>query len=176
MSELFSKEDIFTPVNAEEARGYIGKKGYFASNLSELKKNINSDSYILSDILDENTLARFMYVDKCTNMVFELFLPADKVKQPEPKKWRPFKGSAEFIKTVGSNLGDVITISRKDLPIRIISRVLVTEFRPQGFIVGLGTCTYSYRELFEEYEWLDREDRWQPFGVEELNTVLKINV
>ena len=165
MSELFDKKDIFTPVNAGEARQYIGKKGYFASNLAELRKNINSDSYILSDILNDNALARFMYGDNCTNKVSELFLPANKVKQQEPeKKWRAFEDANEFKIWVGKDLGNTITMKRKFIPTEMRS-VLITELRPQGFIIGLGTCTYSYHELFEEYEWQNPDNKWQPFGV-----------
>ena len=170
MSELFNKEDIFTIVNAEEAKQYIGKEGYFASNLAELKKNINSDSHILSDILDDNASARFMYVDKCTDMVFELFLPADKVKQTE-KKWRPFRYMDEFsyhifmVKNFHSIL-HTIKVEDKQTSIRYELNI-IGEFE-KGLVLPIyGALTFQ--ELFERLKIYNENHQigWQPFGVEE---------
>lgn len=178
MSELFNKEDIFTIVNAEEARWYIGKKGYFASTLAELKKNISSDSHILSDILNDNASARFMYADKCTDQVFELFLPANKVKKLK-KQWRPFKTIGEFKKTLGDKKGDVfIPLSLGDeityRPKSDITTELHVIFNGYKIInnqfiyVLLGVWFYYLKDLFDRYEFLDKKtNQWKLFGVEE---------
>ncbi|WP_295355309.1 hypothetical protein [uncultured Succinivibrio sp.] len=32
--------------------------------------------------------------------------------------------------------------------------------------LGVGGDLYSLDELFEKYEWLDKDGNWRPFGVE----------
>jgi len=144
----------------------IGTYGYFSDKNSE---NVSdwSDKHQLKNIVIDTDGMHFV---TDTDLKYQNFLPADKVKQADKvskpkKKWRPFKCSEEFIKSVGKNLGDIITIKCKDNLTEIANDVLITEFDNEFLIVGLGTSTYCYWQLFKAYEWRDSSGNWQPFGV-----------
>jgi len=166
----FDKKDVFSWSNCEEAQKYVGQEGYFGDTLEGLEAQIQRQNLLKLGRIDASDAICFHTLEQ-DELDFDtgsdecLFLPADKVKQPKPKRLRQFKDYAEFIRTVGSDLGDRLAIRRKELP--IIHRVLIIEFHQGINTVGLGLCTYSYRELFEDYEWQDKEGNWQTFGVEE---------
>lgn len=163
--KTFDKKDVFTLVTAEEAKAYIGKRGYFGDSFKELESDINRGC---GDKLEG------VFPDRYTSIVFKpyahessygLFLPADKVKEiEEPKKWRAFKDSKEFIHTVKTHLGDSITFRYKEEN-EGNSSALITSFNKELYVT-FGGRSYSYEQLFYYLEWFDG-NTWQPFGVEE---------
>lgn len=162
MTNLFDKKDVISWANCEEARQYIGEEGYFRDDYQE---DLACWSQGLLQEIDPSLPVDCTFEDEENNL-HGLFLPADKVKQPEPaKKWRPFRDCAEFMRTVRCGLGDRLTIRRKGL--QIVRSVLVLELAQGLGTLGLGTHIFCYRELFDDYEWQDKEGNWQPFGVEE---------
>ena len=161
MNNLFDKKDVISWANCEEAKKYIGEEGYFRD---DYQGDLAAWSKGLLQDVDPSMPVDCIFEDE-ENDVHGLFLPADKVKQPEPaKKWRPFKCSEEFIKLVGCDVGDRLTMRRKGL--RIVRNVLVLELAQGLGTLGLGTHIFCYRELFDDYEWQDKEGNWQTFGVE----------
>lgn len=169
MSNLFDKKDIFSWANCEEAKKYIGEEGYFRDDYQEDLAAWHKG--LLQDV-DQS-----MPVD-CTfetenNNVYGLFLPANKVKQPK-KKFRPFQTVEEFSKTleVKELLGAEITYRRKDNYLYtyngIVTKYTHTSDNNTIFCsINLGATVFSLHELFNEYEWQDKEGNWQPFGVED---------
>lgn len=165
--KTFDKKDVFSLVTAEEAKAYIGKRGYFGDSFKELESNINSGC---SDNLGE------VFPDRYTSIVFRpyaressygLFLPADKVKEvEEPKKYRPFETIEEFIKTIG-DIGTIITYRTKKEPSQEMKGMFtgyMWDSACRGWILGLGASLYRLENLFElaEYKY---KNEWQPFGM-----------
>lgn len=160
MSKLFDKKDVFSWSNCEEAKKYIGEEGYFRDDFQEDLACWSKG--ILQDV-DSSMPVDCIFEDE-ENDVHGLFLPADRVKPPQPKRLRAFKDYAEFTKTVGCDVGDRLTMRRKGL--QIVRSVLVLELAQGLGTLGLGTHVFGYRELFDDYEWQDKEGNWQTFGVE----------
>lgn len=96
MDIFYNPEDVFSFLNAEKAREYIGKRGFFAHSLTELN-NITQDGGI--PLLDTDTLKEIrdfrtaetqspesVFLPDVPNAQWHrFFIPADKVRQPEPK-------------------------------------------------------------------------------------------
>ena len=81
MTKTFDKKDVFTCVNAEDAKAYIGGLGYFANTLNGFKNIQYFAPYSLDDIQVGRDKPFFYRKDS-----FALFLPADKVKEVEEVK------------------------------------------------------------------------------------------
>ena len=77
--KTFDKKDVFTCLNAEDAKVYIGKEGYLADSLYNLRNAIqdNENTFELETINDDSYYGRFRSCDSD----YMLFLPADKVKE-----------------------------------------------------------------------------------------------
>lgn len=81
--KTFDKKDIFTVVNVEKAKKYIGKEGYFADCLGLLKVLVElNETEILTSIGDEDDCFPFKYQAhfRGGERLNSLFLPAEKVK------------------------------------------------------------------------------------------------
>lgn len=168
MSKLFDKKDIFSWSNCEEAKKYIGEKGYFRddyqADLAAWRQGILQE-------IDPSLPVDCTFEDE-ENCAHGLFLPADKVKQQEPKKWRPFKTIDEFKKTLNSiNFLDALTFREKHDTSHQYCAVFDGFVDTNGELdrVSLGGKFWTAAELFNHYEWFDDEktEDWQPFGVEE---------
>lgn len=165
--KTFDKKDVFSWSNAEEAKKYIGKKGYMSDSIFGLQEAINiSRGYELKDIDKDICLC---FYRPQVNYGRGLFLPVDKVKEvEEEKKYRPFETIEEFVKTIG-DIGTIITYREKKEPsqeMRGIFTGYMWDRACRGWILGLGATLYRLENLFElaEYKY---KNEWQPFGVEE---------
>ena len=69
----------------------------------------------------------------------------------------------------GLNIGDLIKFRRKDDHNFEVGTMYMGYIKTNGIVkVLLGQCYYFLEELFESYEWYDRDSNtWEPFGVEE---------
>lgn len=165
MSNLFDKKDVFSWSNCEEARQYIGEEGYFCDtyheNLAAWHKGLLQD-------VDQSMTVECIFEDE-ENEVFGLFLPADKVKPPQPKIFRPYTDLNEFQNNVGGLSETVLFRSKNDK--EHMYKALIVGFDFYTRIVCLSYYKYSLKELFDRFEWFNcRESvdgEWQPFGVEE---------
>lgn len=162
--KTFDKKDVYSWSNAEEAKEYLGKDCYFAHSVGGLSEHIKTGVMgILKNIFNSNYDAVSCAFGDGTS-TWGLCLPADKVIEvEEPKKWRPFEDHNEFIAWVGKNVGETIRI-----------REISSKYETENLITGLNYKTiclaatyYTYDELFNQYEWLNPRNEWQPFGVEE---------
>ncbi len=160
--KTFDKKDVFSWSNAEEAKEYIDKKGYFSNFATD-----NLVEWYLGTLSEISLFNKYRIARIFTNKKgekFGLFLPLDKVKEVEEKKWRAFKNFMEFFNYTNKKLGSEITYRNKrtgDAFYAVITRVTVSSSA-----IDLGAHTYNLHDLFMSYEWLN-DNEWQPFGVEE---------
>ena len=169
----FDKKDIISWANCEEAEKYLGKEGYSGDTLVELgvqiqRQNLSKLERIdASDAICFHTLEYNDYGD-CIERAECLFLPADKVKQPEPKIFRPYTDINEFQNNVGGLSETVLFRSKNDK--EHMYKALIVGFDFYTKIVCLSYYKYSLKELFDRFEWFNcrksADGEWQPFGVE----------
>lgn len=80
--KTFDKKDVYSWSNAEDAKKYIGKEGYFSNNFSALKIKVrNCDELTVLKNIDSYGICCFNTDEHFEG--FGLFLPADKVKEVE---------------------------------------------------------------------------------------------
>lgn len=158
----FNKKDIYSWANCEEARQYIGKEGYFAHTLSQLDNRIQkSDFCTLEKICDSNTNC-FCRSGDGVMCYWSMFLPVDKVKKVEEKKWRAFT-LEEFNKTIPmgtvfkyrykKNKAEVSIYYHAYLELENGDKAIFFEKSYRSL-----NCSFNELELFLNGEW-------QPFGV-----------
>jgi len=160
--KTFDRKDIYSWSNAEKAKQYIRKEGYFADDLDELQKDINANSVFTLNEIKTDTAMCFIYDEG--DLYAPLFLPADKVKEIKEKKWRAFKDHNEFITETQLTVGDLITIHDKTIDHDYYT--MITSLDNGGIVLG-GFILSSFEMLLKNYEWLDKDGKWQRFGVEE---------
>lgn len=155
---LFDKKDVFTVLNASEAEAYEGEEGYFADSLEDLqnfvKENITRKLYFIARTHSE-------YQNNAA-----LFLPASKVKRTR-KKYRPYT-LEEFYNIFP--VGSLITFHQKDSDYRGVW--LFTGYATGSNLAGkdslyLGAHVFNLQELFDDYQWIDKNENWHCFGIEE---------
>ena len=100
--KTFDRKDVFTLVTAEEAKDYIGIKGYFGDSFEELEDDIRkANNAELAEIFP-NQETNIVFRPSRSSACYGLFLPASKVKEVEKeKKWRAFRTFEEFVLVVG---------------------------------------------------------------------------
>lgn len=158
--KTFDRKDIFTIATAEDAKKYVGKLGYPSNSLNKLKTLINNFAPYSLDKIDLDNDKPFFYREDG----FLFFLPADKVKEvKEEKKWRAFEDHNEFKAWVGKNVGE--TIRTREISSKYDTEDLITRLSDKT--ICLASTYYTYDELFNQFEWLNPRNEWQPFGVEE---------
>ena len=167
--KTFDRKDVYSWSNAEDAKQYIGEKGYFGDSIAELDCKIQGAfKNILTDIFACDTDRASIPFGNNDEETWSLFIPTDKVKEVEEKKYRPFETIEEFVKTIG-DIGTIITYREKKEPsqeMRGIFTGYMWDRACRGWILGLGATLYRLENLFElaEYKY---KNEWQPFGVEE---------
>lgn len=164
--KTFDRKDVYSWSNAEEAKQYIEKKGYFADSIVGLNSAIrNKKLYELAEVsnTDADMIDRvFRPFD--SEMGFGLFLPIDKAKEDE-KKYRPFKNTDEFRDYLGFNF--IVNLSIK-IEEKITSEryeLAIIGFFKNGLVLPIY-CDLTFEELFRKFN-ICIDDKWQPFGVKE---------
>ena len=157
---------MFSWINAEEAKEYLGKDCYFAHSVGGLSEHIKTGVMgILKDIFNSNYDAVSCAFGDGTS-TWGLCLPADKVIEvEEPKKWRPFENFNEFKFWTGKGVGSVI-VYRDKLTNDELEAVITRSKLYENF-VEIGAVEYTFKGLFDQWEWLSDRNEWQRFGVEE---------
>lgn len=83
----FNLEDVFGANDVEQAKAYIGKKGYYADSIEDLDDYIENKSHIDKLYEVDEDLGIFRYVIGRSydyNNDYNYFLPLEKVKKTEP--------------------------------------------------------------------------------------------
>lgn len=157
-----SLSDVFNFSDVENAKEYIGQKGYFTNTIYFLK-NLQSCQYgtlikIFSDSFSYNVFRR-----KEDEAYYEYFIPESFLK-PKEKKSRPFKDVKEFFIKTNFEAGDVIRIYCKAHNTEC--HLMLIGWTDDMLMLGnfRGLC---FDELFEWFELWDGEEKFIPFGVEE---------
>lgn len=146
-------------LDTDEAKQFIGKKGYFSNSLgwySVLKRTWYGT---LDEI--ESDLEQCFYNGESEGY-FQYFLPAEWVKPEEPeKKYRAFTLN-EFVNQY--SLGDEVIMRSKNNS--TVTHILFVGYKEGGDDVLLGQYWNTFMILFNNYE-LYIDGKWQPFGIKE---------
>ena len=162
-------------LDTEEAKQFIGKKGYFAGDLSIFKNLDYFDKWTLQEIKDDPCRC---FKDGCLGEWWYYFLPEEWVQEQEPEPvWRPY--DLDTLREDKMFLGDVVTFRRKteDGSARIITAIYNGKSENSDDLddseILLGGEWFGFQRLFEEYEIFDsaygdsKICRWRPFGYQE---------
>lgn len=153
---------IFTCFDTEQAKQYVDTKGYFVNDVDEYRC-LDDCYYGTLNVVDNNSSRP--YLNRDVPRYFGFFLPEEFVKQKQAKKkYRPYKDIKEFC-----NQGFQIVVMRHK-ETKTEFHVLYNGYRlPKGGLcrVILGNLSYSLKDLFDDYEILDSDGIWKPFGIEE---------
>lgn len=171
----FDIADVFGPNDTEQAKGYVGKLGYFEDALDDLENTI---AYLPEQIYK---LVKIKSTDKSTKYVmgacsFKYFLPLEKVKKTEPvetkeKRYRPFVSMRELTESVYGNnweynnltVGDHLWIRRKGDE-HCCQNILITSLEyDESEVISMNGK--PMQEWLDNFEFLSQR-RWRPFGVE----------
>lgn len=155
-----------TCFDTEEAKEFIGKKGFVADELKQFCDLNKVQESTLKNVWSNET---YCFVSSVTG--YKYFLPAEWVK-PEGQeiKWRPFTLD-EFVKRFDLEVGTrVFLIRYKTHPEhqkRLLLTGLIHDKDPGWCGVCLGGFQFTFSDLFDMYDVRFGENDWQPFGVEE---------
>lgn len=157
-----SISDIFTCTNIEEAKQFIGKRGYFADCMISFEDLSQRELYNLDRIDDDE----IPFVSG--NVHWRYFLPVDNLK-PVEKKYRPYT-LEEFLNEGFEVLNEgleIVVFREKGNP-SMEYHVRYNGYRKcdNVYKVILGNISYMFSDLFEDFERF-YNGRWYPFGVKE---------
>lgn len=106
----FDKTRVYSICNADEVK--VGSKGFFADNISDLKKKVNEGHELLTlvKIYGEKSATRFSISPISSYILFYL------VEEPKKEKYRPYHNIAEIpggalFKIVLHSDGTIFTIT-----------------------------------------------------------------
>ena len=141
-----------------------GKFGYFTNYVSNFD---NLDDVCKGTcVFEEGGSFPFYAIktDSLENRKFQFFIPENELLPKKEKKYRPCT-----LGDFGLNIGDLIKFRRKDDHNSEICTIYTGYVKYKGIIkVQLGAGYYAFEELFNKYEWFDKDSNtWEPFGVEE---------
>lgn len=153
---------IFTCFDTEQVKQYVDSKGYFTNDMGDFKY-LNDCYYGTLNVVDNNSSRP--YLNKDFSRYFGFFLPEEFVKGKQvKKKFRPCT-----LDNFGLHIGDLIKFRKKDDHAFEIETMYMGYIKTNDTVrVMLGNTYYSLEELFDNYEWYDRDSNtWELFGVEE---------
>lgn len=153
-----------TCFDLEQAKDFVGKKGYFShyiDNYADLKNTVLGTLTSTGDTFHESFVCTEETFD---NYYYEFFIPAEYVKPEEPeKKYRAYT-LKEFIGDM--NLGLEPWIRMRPVGTNKECKFLYTGYQETevGEYICLGCYQFDFISLFKNYEiYINGE--WQPFGV-----------
>ena len=153
---------IFTCFDTEQAKQYVDTKGYFTNGIDDFNNLDDCYDGTLNVVYDNSSRP---FLNKDFSRYFGFFLPEKFVKEKQAKKkFRPCT-----LDGFGLNIGDLIKFRRKDDPTFEICTMYMGYIKNNDTVkVMLGNTYYSLEELFDNYEWFDKDsNKWEMFGVEE---------
>lgn len=138
---------------------HIGEKGYFSNNI-DFFKNIDLCIYGTLEALHGDQAESFEMRDN--RKFYRYFIPESLVK-PKEKQYRPFTLN-EFLHIY--ELGDIVTFRCKYNDHKYAGVVTGYEADKETAIMHIGCYSYTLSMLFADYERMNLEGEWVPFGVE----------
>ena len=154
--------DILTCTDIEEAKQFIGQKGYFA-DVIDLFENLKERQYGTLACAEDHDLP-FRVRDG--NCFWRYFIPESRLK-PEEKKYVQFQTTHD-LGDANLHLGNIINfVNTKFLDVvhrAVINEVTYDDNTKELIDITLGNTTYSFESLFNDYQFLDSNGKWIPFG------------
>ena len=142
----FDKTRVYTVLNADEVK--VGSKGYFADNISDLKRKVDEgdEPLTLVKICGEEAAVRFTTLSASVYLLFYL------VEEPKEKVYRPYNDTAEMPN--GAILNVVVSGDG--------TRLLIIAAEDKRVCIG-SQGWVDLHDLYEYYTW----PNGTPCGVEE---------
>ena len=142
-SRIKSKSDILSCFDIEEAKKFVGQKGYFANDLYCFSVVETCYYDTLTEVKDGDS--PFKDDDCC---YWNLFIPESFLKsKPKEKKFRPFKDVKEFFIKTNFEAGDIIRVYYKAEEKE--NNVMLVGWTNDGLM--LGSFYEKFNDLFEWY-------------------------
>lgn len=136
----------------------LAEEGYFCNYLTSLD-NLECCAKGMC-IFDDGS--RYPFIMKGTRNKYQFFIRKCDL-QKEEKQFKPCT-----LDNFGLNIGDLIKFRKKDDYIEIYTMYMGYIKTNDTVRVMLGNTYYSLEELFDHYEWYDKDSKtWEMFGVEE---------
>lgn len=161
-SRIIEGKRPLTCFDAEEAKQFIGKKGFVTDELKQFHDLNKVQETVLKNVWPNET---YCFIASVTG--YKYFLPSEWLQKKEPE-WRSYLID-EWLQE--HNFGDMIEFRHKS-----IKRELTVMFTGQireidgTMRIILGANAYDFDELFEYYELIDKTNdgnfAWKPFGIE----------
>ena len=139
----------------------LGKFGYFTNDIT----NFDDLDRLRKGICVFEDGCRFpFHADSPEYQKFQFFIPENELLPKKEKKYRPCT-----LGDFGLNIGDLIRFRKKEDHNSEICTIYTGYVKYKGIIkVQLGAGYYAFEELFNKYEWFDKDSNtWEIFGVEE---------
>ena len=155
--------------NAEEMTKYIGQECYFADNIATFGILSNSIKRVLVNVDNDR---EYPYETKSNDdggsLYYSFCLPTEFVEEkPKETKYIPFKTTHDLA-DAHLHLGYIINfVNTKFLDVvhrAMISEVTYDDNTEELIDITLGNTTYSFESLVNDYQFLDNNDTWVPFG------------
>ena len=160
---------IYTPFNNNETN--LKGEGYFANVMGAFTDLSRCEH----GTLDKYDLDKEYPYHRKDGINYAFFIPESSLlgfKKKKPK-YVPFDTTQDLAE-VNFHIGNVINFMNKKYP-GIIHRAIITEVNYEEIGINyevqekliditLGSTTYSFKTLFDEYKYLDKNEEWTPFG------------
>lgn len=175
-SRIIEGKKPLTCFDIEEAKHFIGRKGYFSDNVTYFA-NLNDDIATLGMVNDSDWNYPFMATGQFSGRA-RYFLPKELVQEKEPEPvWKPY--DLDTLREDKILLGKTVTFRRKteDNSARIITAIYNGRSENSDDLddseILLGGEWFGFQRLFEDYEIFDsvygdsKICKWRPFGYQE---------
>lgn len=163
-SRILDGKKPLTCFDVENAKQFIGKKGYFTQGIDDYADLKNTVFGTLGSVEDTDRLSFVCTEETFDNYYYEFFIPAEWVKEPK-KKYRALTNT-EFVDLFDS--GKLRSIRLKDNSTKRLERLIITDIYVQGDYLyaklNSSDTGYGPAYFFSKCEYFDGKD-WQPFGV-----------
>lgn len=161
-----SRSDILTCLDIEEAKQFIGQRGYFSDSLYCFSNLFGIKYNILTDVKDNDLPFKMDDGD-----YWRFFIPESRIIiENREKKWRPYT-LEEFcnIFTVGFPIKFRKKGEKRDEWVSVLAGYWNHQVGDEVLTyIFIGPVQYTLEELFEDYEWKNPgTNEWKLFGVEE---------
>ena len=162
----FDIKDVKSWANRHDVK--VGDKGYVSSNLHSLQDELKNNVALIreiSHICDDDV---YCFSCKAFGNIrsYGLFLPLDKVKEPNKKKYRPLKSIDEM-----DCLFDCSVMSAKNFITyrskvtgEIYIELLFAVCRDKNDVLS-SINNIPVQDLFDNFE-IRKNGEWVPFGIE----------
>lgn len=171
----FDIADVFGPNDIDQAKAYIGKKGYCADRIEQFDDYIENKGHIDTLFSIGKSCNNYPFMTGC---YYSYFLPLEKVKKTEPTetkvtyRYRPFRTIAEVDELLAKDsvkhycfVGSGLYLRYKAKP-NITKQITITNLEVDtktNRLLFINSFTPKY--LVKTFD-IKLAGEWHPFGVE----------